>query len=287
MNKTYNKRFYSSQKHDYSIEIENFDIDKVSFYIGKNFSYHKINVQYQYDDGKIRDFQLKTHYHQISANRSTFVNEPIINIRTEHAVHLNNLLDNINTKFSEYCLSDKNKDHLGNIELNANGFVKSITNMKIFRIKIDDNTRLINYNLSKKYGLVEEIPQNTTEEKIKTLRKIIPRADYDTNYDPDEYMDDAVRRYYDVNYKMRRENQKINNEKKPKKEAMFILKPYIGCVKQTMTVAGSVTKVQSFGMLVAHTAEIKYMDANIKSVVDYKVCEPKKMPKHEHITVTI
>jgi hypothetical protein len=29
------------------------------------------------------------------------------------------------------------------------------------------------------------------------------------------------------------------------------------------------------------------MDANIKSVVDYKVCEPKKMPKHEHITVTI
>jgi len=287
MNNTYNKRFYSSQKHDYSIEIENFDIDKVSFYIGKNFSYHKINVQYQYDDGKIRDFQLKTHYHQISANRSGYANEPIINIRVEHAIHLDNLLDSINIKFSEYCLSDENKEHLGNIELVAHNFTKSLSNMKIFRIKIDDSTRLVNYNLSKKYGLVEEILQNTTEEKIKTLRRIIPRVDYNANYDPNGFINDATLSEHHkkicADKKIRTENIKKYNEKKPTKEAMFILKPYIGCVKQT----GTVTKVQSFGMLVAHTAEIKYVDANIKSIVDYKVCEPKKMPKHEHITVTI
>lgn len=243
MNTSNRLRYTKSENHEYCVDIETFNIDNVSFYVGNKFSYSNVYVRYKYDDGKIRNLQLKTDFSPVIQNTYAVDSKCSVCVFTKDALYLTTILNAIQMKFVDYCSAEEIKESNGIDNVNVFGFVKSSGDYQRFVIKLNDKTRLVNYNISKKYEPVEEI-KNISDEIIKRL---LPK-------------------------------QKFNASKK---EGSFILKPYFCCVKVTNKIRNC------YGMLGAHTAEIKYNGAYIKSVVEHKICKPYKIPKNAHLNITI
>lgn len=239
--------YTKSVNHDYCVDVESFNIDNVSFYTGNNFSYGNVYVRYRYDDGKIRNLQLKTDFYPVTQNPLLQPSQYSVCIYVKHALYLSTLMNSIETKFTEHCLLEQNKEHNKIKNLDINSFIKSSGDYKRFVIVLNDDTKIVNYNVSKKYKPSEEI----TDINIDVLKRIFPKQN----------------------------GAKNSNLKK---EGAFILKPYFCCVPVNGTKNRS-----CYGKICAHTAEIKYNGANINSVVEYKTCKPYKIPKNAHLNISI